>query len=325
MDLLAFEHDRGFVLEALRRGEIDYLEHVGEAMEGDFFRQLINRQVLQRLADCYPTPRKKEEVPVWLHLASEISLKLHGAQSHHAFPRILRAGGLIDALGPQLGGCKTTHPETGDVTLACPGFNRKNAYDRQTPCDQDFLGKFARDTQEQRLHAWFNREVPRCLCSPPLLSEAGSETRRAEAPQGGGIQVIHYLLDTSVVSALRKPKPHGAVVAWLESLREDQIYISAVTMGELQRGVERTRKQNPDKAREIAIWLDQMAASGNLLSMDPACFREWARLRARGSEHLLEEDAMIAATARVHRLKVATRNPSDFALLGVDLANPFKN
>jgi PIN domain len=131
--------------------------------------------------------------------------------------------------------------------------------------------------------------VPSCLRSPPLLSEAGSETRRAEAPQGGGIQVIHYLLDTSVLSALRKPKPHGAVVAWFESLREDQIYISAVTMGELQRGVERTRKQNPDKAREIAIWLDQMAASGNLLSMDPACFREWTRLGHAGPSIFLKK------------------------------------
>jgi hypothetical protein len=173
MDLLAFEHDRPFVLEALRNGEIDYLEHVGEAVEGDFFRQLIDRGVLQRLADGYPTPRKKEEVPVWLYLASEISLKLHGAQSHHAFPRILRSGGLIDALGPELGGRKTRHPETGDVTLACVGFNRKNAYDRQTPCDQDFLRKFARDTQQERLHAWFNREVPRCLRSLKLLDPEG--------------------------------------------------------------------------------------------------------------------------------------------------------
>jgi hypothetical protein len=145
----------------------------GEAVEGDFFRQLIDRQVLQRLADSYPTPRKKEEVPVWLYLASEISLKLHGAQSHHAFPRILRSGGLIDALGPELGGRKTTHPETGDVTLACPGFNQKNDYDRQTPCDQDFLRKFARDTQDARLHAWFNREVPRCLRSLKLLDSEG--------------------------------------------------------------------------------------------------------------------------------------------------------
>jgi len=173
MDLLAFAYDRTFLLEALRRGEIDYLEHVGEAVEGDFFRQLIGRQILSRLADSYPTPRKKEEVPVWLYLASEMTLKLHGSQSHHAFPRVLRSGGLIDALGPKLGGQKTTHPQTKDVTLSCPGFNGKNDYDRQTPCDQDFLRKFARDTDEERLHAWFDREVPRCLRSLKLLDPEG--------------------------------------------------------------------------------------------------------------------------------------------------------
>ncbi len=173
MDLVAFQYDRSFVLEALRRGEIDYLEHVSEAAEADFFRHLIRRDVLNRLAERYPTPREKQEVPVWLYLASEISLKLHGAESYHAFPRVLRSGGLIDALGPELGGRKTTHPETHDVTLSCPGFNRKNDYDRQTPCDQDFLRKFARDTEVDRLHAWFNREVPRCLRSLRLFDEEG--------------------------------------------------------------------------------------------------------------------------------------------------------
>jgi len=173
MNLLAFAYDRSFILEALRRGEIDYLEHVGEALEGDFFRQLISREILNRLANSYPTPREKEEVPTWLYLASEISLKLHGSPSHHAFPRVLRSGGLIDALGPKLGGQKTTHPETGEVTLSCPGFNDKNDYDRQTPCDQDFLRKFARDTREERLQAWFNREVPRCLRSLKLLDPEG--------------------------------------------------------------------------------------------------------------------------------------------------------
>jgi len=173
MDLLAFQYDRWFVREALRRGEIDYLEHVSEAAEADFFRHLIRRDVLNRLAEHYPTPREKQEVPVWLYLASELSLKLHGSESYHAFPRVLRSGGLIDALGPKLGGRKTTHPETHDVTLSCPGFNRKNDYDRQTPCDQDFLRKFARDTKAERLHAWYNREVPRCLRSLRLCDEEG--------------------------------------------------------------------------------------------------------------------------------------------------------
>jgi hypothetical protein len=173
MDLIAFQYDRSFVLDALRRGEIDYLENVSEAAEADFFRHLIRRDVLNRLAERYPTPREKQEVPVWLYLASELSLKLHGAESYHAFPRVLRSGGLIDALGPQLGGRKTTHPETHDVTLSCPGFNRKNDYDRQTPCDQDFLRKFARDTEVDRLHAWYNREVPRALRSLRLFEEEG--------------------------------------------------------------------------------------------------------------------------------------------------------
>jgi hypothetical protein len=173
MDLVAFQYDRSFVLDALRRGEIDYLEHVSEAAEADFFRHLIRRDVLNRLAEHYPTPREKQEVPVWLYLASELSLKLHGSQSYHAFPRVLRSGGLIDALGPELGGRKTTHPETHDVTLCCPGFNHKNDYDRQTPCDQDFLRKFARDTEVDRLHAWYNREAPRCLRSLRLFDQEG--------------------------------------------------------------------------------------------------------------------------------------------------------
>jgi hypothetical protein len=173
MDLVSFQYDRSFVLEALRQGDIDYLEHVSEAAEADLFRHLIRRQIIQRLAETYPTPRKKEEVAVWIYLSSELTLKLHGAQSYHAFPRILRSGGLIEALGPELGGRKTPHPETGDVTLACPGFNDKNDYDRQTPCDQDFLRKFAHDTKTDRLHAWFNRAVPRCLRSLGLFDSEG--------------------------------------------------------------------------------------------------------------------------------------------------------
>lgn len=173
MDLLAFEHDRSFVLKALQRGEIDHLEPVTEAVEADFFRHLMNRQILDRLAESYPTPRKKQEVPVWLYVASELTLKLHGAPGYHAYPRLLRSGGLIDALGPERGGRRTRHPETGDVTLACPGFNDKNEYDRQSPCDHDFLRKFARDTDVERLHGWFNREVPRALRSLKLLDSEG--------------------------------------------------------------------------------------------------------------------------------------------------------
>src|SRR5438309_10787830 len=81
-----------------------------------------------------------------------------------------------------------------------------------------------------------------------------------------------YLLDTNVVSELRKPRPHGGVVAWLNNQKEDQLFLSAVTMGELQAGIERTRRQDPSKALDIESWADQLAASYQILPMDTPCF-----------------------------------------------------
>ena len=172
MNLMVFEHDRQFVIEALRQGEVDYLENVSEAAETDLFRHLIDRGVLKRLAETYPTPRKKHDVPIWFYLASQISLRLHGAAGYHAFPYVIRSGGLIAALGPEVGR-KAVHPDTQDVTLACTGFNDKNHYDRQTPCDQDFLRKFARKTDAEQLQQWFNGEVPRCLRALKLFDPEG--------------------------------------------------------------------------------------------------------------------------------------------------------
>jgi len=136
--------------------------------------------------------------------------------------------------------------------------------------------------------------------------------------------VTRYLLDTNVISELRKPKPHGSVLVWITGLREDQLYISAVTIGELQRGIQRIRSQDEPKALAIESWLDQLETTHNVLPMDASCFREWARLMEGQEDHLLE-DAMIAATARVHSLTVATRNENDFRLLQVDLMNPFRH
>ena len=132
-----------------------------------------------------------------------------------------------------------------------------------------------------------------------------------------------YLLDTNVVSELRKPRPHAGVVAWLKRQGEQQLFVSAVTMGELQAGIERTRRQDPSKAAEIEAWADQIAASSQVLPMDTACFREWGRIMDRTPEQLLE-DGMIAATARVHGLVVATRNEKDFRRLDVQILNPFE-
>lgn len=70
-----------------------------------------------------------------------------------------------------------------------------------------------------------------------------------------------YLLDTNVISELRKTKPHGSVVAWLQSVRETDLLISAVTLGEIQRGIELTREQDTAKARQIADWADRLSAT----------------------------------------------------------------
>ena len=132
-----------------------------------------------------------------------------------------------------------------------------------------------------------------------------------------------YLLDTNVVSELRKPRPHGGVVAWLNRQEEEQLFVSAVTMGELQAGIERARHQDSAKADEIEFWVDQLAASYQILPMDASCFREWGRIMDRKPDELLE-DAMIAATARVHHLIVATRNEANFRQFEVRFLNPFK-
>ena len=132
-----------------------------------------------------------------------------------------------------------------------------------------------------------------------------------------------YLLDTNVISELRRPRPHGAVVAWLESVTDSELHLSAVTLGEIQAGIELARDQDAAKADEIEHWADQVAASYNVLPMDAETFRIWARLMHRRSDTLYE-DAMIAATAKRHKLTVVTRNVRDFRPFDVALFNPFK-
>ncbi len=111
-------------------------------------------------------------------------------------------------------------------------------------------------------------------------------------------------------------------MAWIQALPIDQVYLSAVSVGELQAGVEATRPNNPAKAREIESWIEDLALSYTVLPMDTLCFREWARMMPGRSGDILE-DMMIAATARVHRLTLATRNLQDFENIDLELFNPF--
>ena len=131
-----------------------------------------------------------------------------------------------------------------------------------------------------------------------------------------------YLLDTNIVSELRKPRPHRAVVTWIKEVPDAALFLCAVTLAEIQIGIEMTREQDTDKAGAIEAWLDQVAAAYNVLPMDGEIFREWARMMHNESDTVYE-DAMIAACARVHRLTVVTRNVGDFKRFDVPIFNPF--
>jgi predicted nucleic acid-binding protein len=132
-----------------------------------------------------------------------------------------------------------------------------------------------------------------------------------------------YLLDTKIVSELRKRRPNPKLVAWVQDVENRALHLSAVTIGEIQTSIEVTHSQDPTKAAELEAWADQLADSFNVLVMDAACFRRWAKLMHRQSS-TVHEDAMIAATALVHDLTVVTRNVRDFSRFDVQILNPFE-
>jgi Transposase DDE domain len=158
MDLVIFEENKPFVLEALGNGAFDYMEAASEVFEGDFFRFIKAKALLDELAQSYPTPRKKQDVPFWFYVASNLSMRLHGVHAFDAFPMVVRCGGMLQAFGPKAGR-KVVHPETRETTVFCEGFNKKNHFDRETPCDPDYLRKVAKDTDSGALLEWFNRDV----------------------------------------------------------------------------------------------------------------------------------------------------------------------
>lgn len=132
-----------------------------------------------------------------------------------------------------------------------------------------------------------------------------------------------YLLDTNIVSEMRRPRPHGAVLAWISATPNEVMFLSAVTLGEIQYGVEALRPRDAAKAAVLESWADGLVAQANLLPMTDVEFRLWARLM-QGQPDEIYEDAMLAATAMVHGLTMVTRNVRDFATLGAEVLNPFE-
>lgn len=131
-----------------------------------------------------------------------------------------------------------------------------------------------------------------------------------------------YLLDTNVVSEFRRARPHGAVLAWLDAAPRGSLRISAVTFGEIQRGIELTRPRDPRRADELEVWSRRLEQTFQVIAADSGVFRRHARLM-NGKSDAIYEDALIAATALAHDLAVVTRNVADFTGLGVRTVNPF--
>ena len=158
----AFQEDKLFVREKLQEGFIDHMEVVSRVTETQFFQRFIGSGDLERLAASYPSPRKKEEVPLWLYLSSQITLRLHGSPGFSSLPYVLHCGGLREALGGEQVQIKED-TQSHARQLHFKGYNQKNTYDRRTPCDQDFVRKLARDTEPDHLEYWYGTEVARYL------------------------------------------------------------------------------------------------------------------------------------------------------------------
>lgn len=158
MDLVVFENNKPYVIDEFREGRFDYLELASDVAETKFFQFLFGQGLVDQLARHYPSPRKRHHVPLWMYVSSQLALQLHGSHSFHSYPLIIRAGGLIDALGPNVA-TRTVNPQTGNMSIHCEGFNTRNLHPRATPCDQDYLRKLAKDTDPKALEQWYNHHV----------------------------------------------------------------------------------------------------------------------------------------------------------------------
>jgi hypothetical protein len=198
MNLSFIEYQPQKVLAAFRQGEFDGLEVIGQADERDFFQRCFQERLLVRLAASMPTARKKEEVPRWFILAANLSLKLHQENSFLAFERVVRCGGLLAALPPDLA-AKHLDAQTRQWALHCQGFNAKNSYDRATPCDQDTLRKALKDVSATAWLEWFNGSVQQVFQADGFFDPEGI-----------------FIGDGSYLFVPDNPAYEGSVVMWFD-------------------------------------------------------------------------------------------------------------
>lgn len=135
---------------------------------------------------------------------------------------------------------------------------------------------------------------------------------------------MNYLLDTCVLSEFRKKQPEPNVISWIALQDEDSLYLSVITIGEIQKCV--TRLPSSKRKTELNTWLEDVVYryDSRLLSVDLEVMQAWAKMSAdleTKGRIIPTADSLIAATARVHDLVVVTRNENDFSDTGVQLMN----
>jgi toxin FitB len=135
---------------------------------------------------------------------------------------------------------------------------------------------------------------------------------------------VNYLIDTNIISEVRKGTRGDAhFIAWWDSIDDADIYLSVLVLGEIRKGVDRTRPNDPAQANALEKWLTTVTQSyaDRILPVDQAVADEWGRMSARRPVSTV--DALLAATAKTHRMTFVTRNVADIADLGATYVNPF--
>lgn len=135
---------------------------------------------------------------------------------------------------------------------------------------------------------------------------------------------MSYLLDTNVISEVRKPNGNPNVRAWFTSVKGTDLYLSVLVVGEIRQGIERLRRRDPAQTSIYDAWLTQLRRdyADRILPITPVVAEEWGRLNV--PDPLPVIDGLLAATAHVHGLTIVTRNVADLARTGVPLLNPFE-
>jgi predicted nucleic acid-binding protein len=134
---------------------------------------------------------------------------------------------------------------------------------------------------------------------------------------------VRYLLDTNILSELRKANPNQRVVRWYDATSDADMHLSVMTIGEFRKGLARLRRKDPERAAGPALWLDRLLApyESRVLPVTPEIANVWGELNDPDPLPII--DAFIAATASVHDMVLVTRNVKDFERTGVRLLNPF--